>query len=219
MPAKRKELTIIGAHLWYLVGLIATDGCLSSDGRHIDITAKDSDFLQTIKDAIGISNKVGIKYNGKKQKSFHIQIGNKNLYDFLLSIGLSQNKSLTLGSLEVPNQYFADFFRGVIDGDGCIRRWIHPTNNREQWSLRVYSGSEKFIYWLNSATVQLLRVFGKIHKNTSSTWVLKYGKMAAKEISERCYYANCFGLDRKIKLAQECVKSYKGWEKSKTVFN
>jgi len=62
-------------------------------------------------------------------------------------------------------------------------------------------------------------VFGKIHKNASSTWVLKYGKMAAKEISARCYYVNCLGLDRKIKLAQACVNSGKGWKTSKTVFN
>jgi len=219
MPQKRKDLKIEGSNLWYLVGLIATDGCLCPDGRHIDITSKDFAFLQTIKDEIGISNKIGIKYNGKKQKYFHIQIGNKNFYDFLLSIGLSQNKSLTLGALEIPNQYFVDFLRGVIDGDGCIRGWIHPTNQREQWSLRVYSGSEKFLYWLNSAAVQLLRVFGKVHKNASTTWVLKYGKMAAREISARCYYVNSLGLDRKIKLAQKCVNSYRGWGKSKTVFN
>jgi hypothetical protein len=155
----------------------------------------------------------------KKQKYFHIQIGNKNFYDFLLSIGLSQNKSLTLGALEIPNQYFVDFLRGVIDGDGCIRGWIHPTNQREQWSLRIYSGSEEFIKWLNSATEQLLKVFGKIHKNASNTWVLKYGKMVAKEISRQCYYKNCLGLDRKIKLAADCVDSYRGWDRSKTVLN
>ncbi|MFH0935868.1 MAG: LAGLIDADG family homing endonuclease [Candidatus Omnitrophota bacterium] len=219
MPQKRKELNIEGVNLWYLVGLITTDGCLSPDGRHIDITSKDSDFLQTIKDITGVSNKIGIKYNGKKQKYFHIQIGNKNFYDFLLSVGLLQNKSLTLGALEIPHQYFVDFLRGIIDGDGCIRRWIHPDNKREQWSLRIYSGSAAFINWLNSVVVQLLRVRGKIHKNASNTWVLKYGKMAAKEISGRCYYINCLGLDRKIRLAQECVDSYKGWNKSKTVFN
>ena len=93
MPQKRKELKIGGANLWYLVGLITSDGCLSSDGRHIDITSKDSEFLQEIKNSLGISNKIGIKYNAIKQKAFHIQIANRNLYDFLLSIGLTQNKS------------------------------------------------------------------------------------------------------------------------------
>ena len=63
MPHKRKDLNIIGANLWYLVGLITSDGCLSSDGRHIDITAKEYEFLEKIKQATGISNKIGIKYH------------------------------------------------------------------------------------------------------------------------------------------------------------
>ena len=219
MPNKRKELKIEDRNLWYLVGLIATDGCLSSDGRHIDITSKDYIFLDEIKREVGITNSIGIKYNAQKQKSFHIQLANRNLYDFLLSIGLTQKKSLTLGELKVPDKFFSDFLRGVIDGDGCIRKWLHPSNKNEQWSLRIYSGSKEFINWLNSATEQLLKVSGKMHKNTSNTWVLKYGKMAAQEIAEQCYYEDCFGLDRKIKLARECLGSYKGWSKSKTVFN
>jgi len=219
MPQKRKELNIEGPNLWYLVGLITTDGCLCLDGRHIDITSKDYKFLQDIEAATGITNKIGAKYNGKKQKYFHIQIGNRNLYDFLLSIGLTQNKSLILGSLQIPRLYFIDFLRGVIDGDGCIRRWTHPTNYREQWSLRIYSGSERFIKWLRDTNVCLLKVQGVIHREAETKWTLKYGKMAARQIARRCYYKDCLGLNRKIQLAQECGSSYIGWRRSKTVFN
>ncbi len=219
MPHIRKELQIKGSNLWYLVGLIATDGCLSSDGRHIDITSKDNKFLDTLRRAVGLTNKITSKFNGNKQKSYHIQIGNKNFYEFLLTIGLTPKKSLTLGALKVPDKYFVDFFRGVIDGDGSIRGWIHPINKREQWSLRIYSGSEQFINWLSRVSKQLLKVVGKVHANTRSTWVLKYGKMAAKEISVRCYYINCLGMERKIRLAQECLDSCVGWNKSKTVLN
>ncbi len=219
MPQKRKELKIEGPNLWYLVGLITTDGCLSPDGRHIDITSKEYQFLEAIKDSMGITNNIGIKYNGNKQKSFHIQIGSRNFYDFLLSIGLTQNKSLTLGEIKTPEQYFIDFLRGVIDGDGCIRSWIHPNNKREQWSVRISSGSETFIQWLNDKTEISLKIKGKIYKQNESLWILKYGKMAAKEICRRCYYTNCIGLERKIKLANKCLYSYEGWSKSKTVFN
>jgi len=70
-----------------LAGLITSDGSLSKDRRHIDITSKDYEFLQDIKDIIGIKNKIGIKFGGKKkQKAFRIQIANKHLYDFLLSV-------------------------------------------------------------------------------------------------------------------------------------
>jgi hypothetical protein len=219
LPAHRKELAISGSNLWYLVGLIASDGCLSSDGRHIDITSKDNLFLQRIKDATGITNRICEKYNAQKQKSFHLQVGNKNLYDFLLLVGLTPHKSLTLGALKVPDCFYIDFLRGVIDGDGCIRHWRHPSNGREQWSLRIYSGSEYFVQWLTKVNVRLLKIKGRIHKNVSNLWVLKYGKMAAKEIAVRCYYKGCLGLERKIKLAQACRDSRQGWHKSKTVLN
>lgn len=217
MPHKRKDLNITGANLWYLVGLITADGCLSSDGRHIDITSKDYELLEKIKTTTGITNKIGSKYGFNKSHAFHIQIGNKNFYNFLLMVGLTQKKSLTLGSLNVSRKYFVDFLRGMIDGDGCIRRWIHPSNLMEQWNLRIYSGSGIFIKWLRYVMECMLSVKGKIYRETDRKWILKYGKMAAKEIAKRCYYKNALSLERKAKLAQECCLSYAGWKQSKTV--
>ena len=219
MPKKRKELRIEGANLWYLVGLITSDGNLSPDGRHIDITSSNYDFLQGIKDSIGIKNKIGIKHTGKNQQAFRIQIGNRNFYDFLLSIGLAPNESLTVGAINVPKQFFVDFLRGLIDGDGSVRRWTHPTNFREQWSLRIYSGSKKFLEWLDKEIKEYLKVYGKIyqHNKQSTQYVLKFGKMAARIILDKCYYENSFSLQRKNELAKQCVNSYKGWQKSKTI--
>lgn len=217
MPHKRKELKIKGPNLWYLMGLITSDGNLSSDGRHIDITAKDCDFLTALKMRLGLTNRVGVKNKGGTKQAYHIQFANRSFYDFLLSIGLMQNKSRVLGALKIPNQYFVDFLRGVIDGDGSMRMWTHPSNKKEQWSLRIYSGSGKFVEWLDGMIVSLIRVQGKIYKHGETVWVLKYGKMAAREIVRKCYYKDCFGLTRKIELAKKCDSSYIGWKQSKTV--
>jgi len=217
MPHKRKVLKIKGANLWYLVGLIATDGSLSVDGRHIDITSKDYEFLQEIKNVLGIKNKIGNKYNNKRQRSFHIQITNKNFYEFLLSIGLKPNKSLTLGEIKTPEIYFLDFLRGVIDGDGGMQRWIHNTNKREQWNLRISSGSAKFLEWLQNKITKIIHAKGKFYSNKQGLFRLKYGKMAARLIARECYYDGCIGLQRKISLAKACINSYRGWNKSKTV--
>lgn len=224
MPHKRKDLNITGPNLWYLVGLITTDGSLSVDGRNIDITSADYEFLQKIKSSLGISNKIGNKYNSKKQKFFRIQIANRNFYDFLLSIGLRRKKTFTLSAIRVPDQYFTDFLRGVIDGDGCIRRWIHPSNYREQWSLRIYSGSASYVKWLQESIERTVRVKGRMHRDKrkkprKDLFILKFGKVAARHILNRCYYKNSISLERKARLAQECVNSYLGWERSKTVLN
>lgn len=219
MSAHRKELNIQGSDLWYLVGLITSDGCLCKDGRHVDITAKDRGFLETVKNRVGLVSRVCVKNKNTYKQAHRIQISNKNFYEFLLSIGLMPNKSLMVGRVNVTQDYFADFLRGLIDGDGCIRSWKHPTNGREQWSLRIYSGSRQFIAWLKDNIESLLKAQGKAYRAKTNLWTLKYGKMAAREIIRQCYYQNCLGLTRKIKLAQECLDSYKGWSKSKTILN
>ncbi len=219
MPAHRKELHIRGPSLWYLVGLITSDGCLCKDGRHTDITSKDHDFLQTIKERLKLRSQVCLKNRNTSGQAYRIQIANKGFYDFLLSIGLMPKKSLILKDIKVPNQFFNDFLRGLIDGDGCIRRWIHPSNYGEQWSIRIYSGSPKFIMWVKNIIESLLKIRGKLYKQSKSQWILKYGKMAAIEIAKKCYYKNCLSMKRKRNLAQECLGSYRGWNKSETVFN
>ncbi len=222
MANKRKELNIVGSSLWYLIGLITSDGCLSCDGRHIDITSKDYKFLVGIKNHFGLMNKVGIKNKDKANEAYHLQLSNKNFYEQLLSVGLKPAKSLTLKELKIPPKYFVDFLRGLIDGDGSIRGWIHPTNKHEQWSLRIYSGSQPFLLWVQKKIAIYLGCSGKVYsslgpKKKNFLYILKYGKMAAKEILRRCYYQDVFGLDRKIKLASQCLESIAGWGKSKTL--
>jgi hypothetical protein len=222
MPRIYKELQLTGSDLWYVVGLITTDGSLSCDRRHIDITSKDRQLLKTVKFVASLKNRVTDKWNGRGQKSYHITIGNRKFYDYLMSIGLMPNKSLILGPVDVPPEYFVDFLRGVIDGDGSIRTWTHPTNFGKQWSLRVYSGAERFIHWLRAVIKEQLRVTGSVHVNDTKDnpcWILKYGKMAAREICRQCYYPGCIGLNRKITLARRCVAAHSGWGKSKTVLN
>ena len=221
MAGTRKSLKIEDSLLWYLVGVIASDGCLSSDGRHVDITAKESEYLQDLKQKAGLSCRVGIKNKSKRNQSYHLQIGNVEFYKFLLSIGLFPKKSLTLKEVSVPQKYFSDFCRGIIDGDGNIRKWTHPTNKHEQWVLRIYSSSTDFIMWLCERIQNVFGVEGRIYTQKypqkHDAHILKYGKMAAKRIFERCYYKNAVALERKSRLAQECCLSRTGWTKSKTV--
>lgn len=212
-----------GEILWYLVGLIVSDGSLSVDKRHIDITAKDKAFLRKIKVAASLPQRVTAKSNGRGQTSHHIQIGSVSFYRFLISIGLMSNKSKRLGMIKVPEKHFAPFLRGVIDGDGGIRNWVHPGNGHEQWSLRIVSGSRHFLTWLRKETARLMRAKGKLYRETGAgfdKFVLKYGKMSAIEICRICYtdLGNALWLDRKYQLALKCVSSRRGWNKSKTVF-
>ena len=202
---------------WYLVGLIATDGCLSRDGRHIDITSANEKHLSDIRRALNLSCRVTSKGKG----AYHIQIGSSDLYRKLQEIGLTPRKSLTLGALAVPDAEFSEFFRGVIDGDGGIRHWRHPSNGREQWTLRISSASRPFVAWLEKTVERLWCVHGRVHEEQRGRfhplYKLKYGKLAGRVILGKCYYPGALSLERKRVLAEQCLTVPVGWSKSATV--
>lgn len=200
-------------HLWYIIGLIATDGNLSKDGRHINITSKDRKFLFLVKKILKLKNKIGKKTREKSKEKIYsqLQFGDVKFYRFLEDIGLTKKKSLTMGVLKIDKIYFLDFLRGVIDGDGNISTWIHRTNLHRQWSLRIVSAAPLFIQWLKMEMENYFDVWGKLYcykyKNKSNPiYILKFGKLSAKVILKLVYYEDCLSLSRKYKNAAVCLQ-------------
>ncbi len=204
------------AHLWYVVGLIATDGNLSKDGRHVCITSKDRIILEEIKEALGLQLKIGAKGNGSSKEKIYsvLQIGSVDFYRFLLGIGLTKKKSLTLGKLKIPKKFFIDFFRGVIDGDGSINSWIHRGNGNKQWALKIVSGSKEFLDWLQQEVAASCKIDGRLHVQRKAgrnpLFSLKFGKFGAKIVLRKCYYDGCLAIPRKLQSAAECITSKNG---------
>lgn len=205
------------ANLAYAVGLIATDGCLSIDGRHIDLTSKDLDQLENFNRALNLNNKIGLKSSGFTQRKYYrIQIGDVNFYNFLINIGLTPHKSKTLGRLKIPDHYFKDFLRGCLDGDGNISTWIHRTNLHRQWCLRFFSGSSIFVTWLKSKIEELFYIKGELHPENKKPpydpiYTLKFGKKATISLINHIYYEGCLALPRKNAKAKLCLQDLSKW--------
>ena len=109
--------------LAYVVGLLTTDGSLSSDRRHISFTSQDIELITHVKTILRKKNKIGFTRNFRSE-AYRIQICDVQMYDWLLSIGLMPKKSLIIGKIKIPNKYFIDFLRGHLDGDGSITIWF-----------------------------------------------------------------------------------------------
>ena len=83
--------------LAYCVGLIATDGCLLKDGRHINFTSADIQLVELFKKLMNLSVKVSYKTSGSSDSRYpQIQFGNVGLYNWLKEIGHTPKKSLTI---------------------------------------------------------------------------------------------------------------------------
>ncbi|HBD25201.1 MAG: hypothetical protein A2566_01235 [Candidatus Zambryskibacteria bacterium RIFOXYD1_FULL_40_13] len=174
----------------YAIGLLATDGCLSPDGRHITLTSKDLDQLETFMKCVGIKNKIGLTTGQFGRSAFKVQFGDILFVKFLESIGLSQAKSLVLGKIDLPPEYFFDFLRGCFDGDGCSYSYWDP---RWRSSFMFYvgfsSGSLSFIKWIREEVKNRLSITGHITsaKKKNTYYQLKYAKYEGIKLVRELY--------------------------------
>ncbi|QQG40644.1 MAG: hypothetical protein HYV37_03750 [Candidatus Levyibacteriota bacterium] len=193
----------------YAVGLITTDGSLSIDGRHINLTSKDLDQIQTFIKILNLKNKIGLKYSSytHEKKYYQVQFGNVKFYRFLLSIGLTPHKTKTLGSIKIPDRYFADFLRGHLDGDGYTYSYW---DKRWKSSFMMYTGflsaSENHIEWLQKEIKRFFGLSGAIKFEGKSTFSLKFAKRESLILVGKMYYNKkvpC--LKRKYFKIQACL--------------
>jgi len=164
--------------LAYAVGLITTDGSLSKDGRHISLTSTDKCQIETFLKCLGKVNKIGINPMSKLSKKicYRTQIGDVKFYRWLKSIGLTPNKSLTVGKLKINKKYFPDFPRGYLDGDGSIIRYVDKYNtkiNKKYVYNRIFiffrSASKKHIEWLQKSIYKSRGIRGALFLQKSKT--------------------------------------------------
>ena len=203
MHPRQKEI-VWTPELAYSVGLITTDGCLSSDGRHIDFTSKDLDLVETFKKCLGLTNSIGVKHNGRGQNSFRIQFGDVAFYRWLVSIGLTPNKSKTLGPILVPDHLFFDFLRGHLDGDGSIVKYQDPIwQNSKRLYVRFTSASQRHINWLQKKILQISGMEGFI-QSYSGMYRLSFSKHYSISLLDEIYPITPIPhLPRKFAIAQE----------------
>src|SRR6266542_3660885 len=164
--------------LAYIVGLIATDGCLSSDGRHIDFTSKDLEQIHNFKKILNLTNTISTKSSGSSGKRYYrIQFGDVSFYKWLQSIGLTPNKTKTIGELAVPKEYFVDFLRGHLDGDGCTYSYYDPRWPKSFLFYTTFiSASKNHMLWLASSIEAYYGIYGKVVQD-NSTYRVRYAKI------------------------------------------
>src|SRR5699024_9458772 len=143
----------------YLIGLIATDGTLRKNRKQIKVSNKDIQIMNDLKEIIqsitgreqSITDYVA-KFNEKEYMHYQIQFTSYPLYEFLLSIGVEPNNTSSIGKVEIADEFYAHVLRRVIDGEGN-----YNYQNKKHLYIRIYSGSEDFLNWLNRTAI---RIFG-----------------------------------------------------------
>ncbi len=183
----------------YVVGLMATDGCLVSDGRHLSFDTADEQLAITLLRCLGRP----IRYERRRTRLgrtvFKVQMGDAELYRWLVSVGLTPRKSLSLGAIDVPEDQASHLVRGLLDGDGTIQNFFHaPTRSRypnyryERLWVFFTSASSAHITWLRDLLKDLLDVAGYVERRPARPprhefYRLKYGKRDSIKLLRSIY--------------------------------
>jgi hypothetical protein len=207
------------AKVAYVVGLIATDGNLGRTKPSITIVSKDVDLLETVRGSLGLTTEIRPHRGPAGHDCHHVSWYDRSLYQWLREIGLTPAKSLTLRPLTVPDEYFVDFFRGCIDGDGSIvtytDRYHVAKSNRyvyERLYVSIVSASYPFIEWLQATVRHHTNMQGSITADkrvrNGSFWRLRYAKAESLQLLRWMYYSPGIpALDRKRTTAERFLRA------------
>jgi hypothetical protein len=175
----------------YLVGLIAADGCLVNNGRHINVTSKDYEIIATTQAILHMDVKVSIKMGGYGTQAYNLQFSNVAFYDFLVSAGLTPAKSKTIGKLLVPPELYADFLRGHFDGDGTVYGfWDKRWRSSLMYYTAYISASPVFLQWLQFMNLCLAHTTKGTIKPHTRALSLSYAKADSQKLFSFMYYQN-----------------------------
>ena len=172
----------------YVVGLTATDGCLFTGLRKINFKSNDRDLVATYLAALGRTNRIKSASTRTGGVVYFTEFGDAALYRWMLGIGLTPRKSLTLGAIDVPNQFLAPLMRGLFEGDGTIQNFTHrptpttaPGYTYERLWVYFSSASHAHIDWLRQRSTDLFGVRGYVEARDATEkrhafYRLKFGK-------------------------------------------
>lgn len=134
----------------WVLGWLATDGYVSEKKNAITWSLTDKEAVKKIADVFKYTGEIKVSYtkdsyNRKGSKPlYRLSLNSKKLVNRCIELNIRQNKSLTLRMPNIPDVYFYDFLRGVIEGDGSI---VTTRGKDGYWRLSIHmcSGSKEFL--------------------------------------------------------------------------
>jgi len=195
----------------YLLGFIFADGSIikeprkgESDKLSFGLNRRDIDILEKIKYALSSAHSLSLVGN-----YVYLSIQSQKIVDDLKKLGISYRKSFREGQRKtfqiIPPRYVRDFIRGIVDGDGSInfdKKW-YPT-------LSV-CGKKNIITFIRNHFLFRFNIYSKIaqakyYGKKYNLFYVAYRANSAKTLINYLYNNAGLYLERKFKLAKQCLK-------------
>ena len=143
----------------YLLGFIFADGwvvCNPQNGNYelgVQINTEDKYILERLNNELGGSHVISFKPKEAREilgnvctvnESCVLRIYSKDIVLDLINCGVVENKTYNAKNINIPDEFFFDFLRGLIDGDGCYWKY------KNQTYLHITDGNSNILEYLQS---------------------------------------------------------------------
>ena len=182
----------------YFLGLMATDGWVNENRRSVSLSLIDEDCIRFLSESIGCSY-ASFKKKDVNSQPFHKFEMKGKIYDELTALGITprKTKNLSLNFDLIDKDLFPYLFRGIVDGDGWVRK-----DGKEFF---VCSASKPFL----DSLIPYLYDFGmhglQVKEKEEGFYLLRSAKKQNLHVL-KSFYADPFGMERKRALLQNDVQ-------------
>ena len=189
----------------YWLGFTYGDGSVSKYSLRFELSNKDIDHLYKIKTFFETDAPV---LKSEKNCS-RININSKDFCDKIQKIGIVVNKTYRKEIPNIPEKYYNDFIRGILDSDG----WIVKHNNRfniPQYEFGFSSNNKHLLEKIQDHLCVKLEKskLGSLRQTKSCYQLIIGGNKQFKSIYKLLYVnsKDSNRLSRKYNLATEAIK-------------
>jgi len=204
----------------YVLGYFVADGCMFINPRgsyYITFSSTDRELITQVREVINSKHRIGIQQNKNPnwKTKYSLQIGSKLMFQDLINLKMTPNKSNNLSLPKIPKEYFCHFVRGYFDGDGCVFFKKYQRRNRKNpvWiAITAFtSGSKQFLIDLFESLKQNSNLKGGYLCKKNYGFELRFSMNDSIELYNLMYNnteSNLF-LKRKYNVFQK-ILSHKG---------
>lgn len=180
----------------YVLGFFMADGSLDINSRgshYFNLQICDKELLEDIRNVLESNHKISLRKGIENESDrYRLQIGSREMCDDLRKLGVSEQKTHTMGLPKVPKKYFGDFVRGYFDGDGNV--WVGETHKNRRIKHKVIQTgfTSASFYFLSGLQKKLLEygLEGGSLLKTKNCYRLKYSIKNSLILSKIMYNGN-----------------------------
>lgn len=193
----------------YWLGFIYADGNIHDNNLTINLSARDIEHIRKFRKFMSSEHPIHereIIAFDKPAREARIKIGSIKLCASLAKWGVFPAKSLILKPpIGLSDQLEPHFWRGMIDGDGCIRYDVR-SNSNGSWGIHLVSGSRDIIEGFLGFVRKYVETKAKIESRDKHTFSIRFGgNVIVQDILPVLYKDATVYLDRKYELYKQCM--------------